>query len=297
MMNRRLGGLFLAVVLWTGTATATEEVPPHDKAFWEAILHAEYVVPEGQSPFALAQELSGMLGSPDPELRDRIAFSILNAWISGDVPFAEPELVALLDEWRANLRVSDNGGVLKRSFSALCLAALVERELKTPFLGDERYRELLDAALRYLAAESDLRGFDADEGWVHATAHTADLLAVLARHQLFTPADQKRMLVGVAERLSSAPEVYTQGEQDRLAQAVTALVLRSDFDAAGFEEWLTGVRAARRQAARTRPMTATALAKVQNVNYFLQALYARLSMESLPAGAVRSRVAVLGALR
>lgn len=292
----------LLVLLTIATATTVLADPPaHDKDYWLAIIRQGYAVPSDQTPFALARELSAFLGSPDPELRDNIAYTILSVWISGDVPFTEGELATLVDEWQGNLRVGSepagSDAVLKRSFSALCLALLAERELKTPFLAPQRYRALLDSALVYLAAERDLRGFDASKGWVHATAHTADLLAVLSRHPALKPAEQKQVLAGIAGRLSSAPEVFTQGEQDRLAQAVTALVLRTDFDGTGFAAWLTELRATTRKSARTRPLTPAALAVVQNNTYFLQALHARLSMETIEGAAATARAAVLDALR
>jgi Protein of unknown function (DUF2785) len=301
MIDRPLVLCSLIVLIAIGSGpTAVADPVPHDKSYWQTVLR-DYAVPPGETPLALARELSALLGSPDPELRDRIAFSILSVWLSGDVQWTDAELVSLLDEWQANLRVGtdqpNSDAVLKRSFSALSLALLAERDLKTPFLGPQRFHALLDAALAYLASERDLRGYDERKGWVHATAHTADLLATLARHPALKPAEQTEMLAGIARRLSTAPEVFTQGEQDRLAQAVTALALRPDFDATAFDAWLTALRATTRQSARTRPLTSAALAVVQNNTYFLQALYARLSMETLEGPAATSRAAVLGALR
>lgn len=294
-----LCSVIVLIAIGSGPAAVADPVP-HDKAYWQAVLR-DYAVPAGEAPLALARELSALLGSPDPELRDQIAFGILSVWLSGDVPWTDAELAALLDEWQGNLRPGPDppgsDAVLKRSFSALCLAVLAERDLKTPFLGAERYHALLDAALGYLAAERDLRGYDERKGWVHATAHTADLLAALARHPALKPAEQNQLLTGIARRLSSAPEVFTQGEQDRLAQAVTALVLRPDFDATAFDAWLTALRATTRQSARTRPLTSAALAVFQNNTYFLQALHARLSMEKIEGVGAASRAKVLDALR
>jgi len=274
---------FMLIAATTGADPAL-----HDRAYWQGIVRAGFAVPAGESPFALVRELSSFLGSPDPELRDHLAYRIIAMWMSGDTPFTAQELATLQDEWQANLR-SDS--VLKRSFSALCLTALVERDLEKPFLEPRRYRELLTAALEYLASERDLRGFDEQKGWVHATAHTADLLAALARHPRMTAEDQGRILAGVARRLTSAPEVFTQGEQDRLAQAIAALVARPDFDAARFDAWLQELIAAKRRAARTSPPTTAALAAYQNSTYFLQALYVRLSMAKI------ERASVLDALR
>src|SRR5262249_42087264 len=150
-------------------------------------------IPPNEKPLALAQELSVYLASPDPELRDDLAYSILTAWIVRRQQFSAGELLQLEAEWTSNLSsaIGENGtdSVFKRSFSALCLASLAERELKTPFLGEPGYRRLLDSALRYLDNEKDLRGFDAGKGWIHSTAHTADLLAALAANPRFTKQD------------------------------------------------------------------------------------------------------------
>jgi hypothetical protein len=283
--------LLLTACVVIGTIASAQ---PHAKSFWQSIARAQYAVPTNESPFALAKELSGFLGSPDPELRDELAFSILSAWLTGGASFTENELAVLQKDWLANLR---SDAVLKRSFSALCLASLAERDLKTPFLEADRYRELLDSALAYLASERDLRGYDPQTGWIHATAHTADLLAALARNPRLTPADQRNVLAAIARRLSTAGEVFTQGEQDRLAQAVAAIVSRSDFDGAAFEAWLIELRASRRQAARTRPLTSAALATHQNDTYFLQALHVRLSAEPLDGASEKARTAVLDVLR
>lgn len=298
----------VASVLALTLALASPQTPnasaaTHDRDYWRAIIKSQYAVPAGASAFALAQELSGLLGSPDPELRDSIAISILSTWIADRpaVGFTNEQLYTLLDQWQKNLFVglgeTNTDTVLLRSFSALGLAALAERDRKTPFLGLARYRGLLDAAIAYLAAERDLRGFDPAKGWIHATAHTADLLRYLVGNPLFTNEEQPRLLAAIAERLSSARQVFTQGEQDRLAQVVAALATRKDFHAAGFNAWITGMRDTIRDSWRGGPLTSAGLATAQNGTYFLQALYARMSMETLVGPAATSRTAVLNALR
>lgn len=293
----------LALTLLLATPQSTTPTTTHDREYWRGIVMAKYAVPAGASAFALAQELSGLLGSPDPELRDTIAVSILTTWIA-ERPAAgltDEQILTLLDQWQANLQVglgeTNTDTVLKRSFSALCLAAIAERDRKTPFLGPQRYRALLDASIAYLAAERDLRGFDASKGWIHATAHTADLLRYLVGNPLFTNEEQPRLLAAIAERLSSARQVFTQGEQDRLAQVAAALAMRPDFHAAGFNAWITGLRDAIRDSWRSGPLTPAGLATAQNDTYFLQALYARMSMNTLTGPAAASRTAVLNALR
>jgi hypothetical protein len=196
-----------------------------------------------------------------------------------------PQLIALTDEWRANLKSGlgeiNTNSVLKRSFSALCLSLMARREAKMPFMGDARYHALVTESAAYLEAERDLRGYDATLHWIHSTAHTADLLAALANSTLLTKDEEKAILSAIAARLSTAREVYSQGEQDRLAAAVVAVVRHSDFQSAAFDSWLNGIQREDRDVGTAT--TPESLARFQNHNYLLQALTVRLSLEPVSA--------------
>lgn len=80
----------------------------------------------------------------------------------------------------SSLRPPDDR-TLRRSFSLLDLSVLAAYDLKTPFTSQSAYRETLAVGIDSLAGERDLRGFEPGKGWVHATAHAADLLKFLAR--------------------------------------------------------------------------------------------------------------------
>lgn len=274
--------LSLTVTAAAGTL-ASQALPVHDRPFWREIAKNKYALPQGQSAFSLARELSSDLASPDPELRDDLAYSILDVWIVYRNYLSPPELISLLESWQSNLRSgvgeSSTDSVLKRSFSALCLATLAERELKSPFLGEARFRDLLENALNYLKDERDLRGFDPVKGWIHATAHTADLLAFLAANSLLTVEDQSRILRAVSERLSSADQIFAYGEQDRLANVVATIVGRKDFDAPAFHQWLTNLNEVDRKVWNDTPPNDFLLKRYQNNSYMLQALAARLYMQ------------------
>ena len=271
--------LSLTVTAAPGTL-ASQALPVHDRQFWREIAKNKYALPQGQSAFSLALELSSDLASPDPELRDDLAYSILDVWIVYRNYLSPPELISLLESWQSNLRSgvgeSSTDSVLKRSFSALCLATLAERELKSPFLGEARFHDLLENALNYLKDERDLRGFDPVKGWIHATAHTADLLAFLAANSLLAVEDQSRILRAVSERLSSAGQIFAYGEQDRLANIVATIVGRKDFDAPAFHQWLTNLNEVDRKVWNDSPPNDFLLKRYQNNSYMLQALAARL---------------------
>ena len=79
----------------------------------------------------------------------------------------------------------------------------------------EAFEDLLAATTRYLTAEKDTRGFVAGAGWVHAAAHTADVLKFLGRNPKLTPAGQARIVEATATRLRTAGVVYAWGEDER----------------------------------------------------------------------------------
>jgi len=298
--NRAVQIVSFAFFLLLVSALVAAQAPKHDKAFWRGIAEHHYDVPNGESASALAHGLSSLLASPDPELRDDLGYSILARWIGRPNILQPDDLRTLADEWAANLKdgIGESGtnSVLKRSFSALCLSLLAEREAKIPFLGASRYHQLVADAITYLQAEPDLRGYDAKLGWIHATAHTSDLLQALAASPMLTSDEESAILKAVEIRLTSAPDVYRQGEQDRIAQAVLAVVRRADFATDSFEIWLTRMQAVDKQVWE-EPLTPESLARYQNHTYTLQALAVRMELEpdSTKIAALRQRV--LGILR
>lgn len=287
--------VWLVLLTASLSSAAVAAAPQHDRDFWRAIMNAHYAVADSESTDTLAHELSALLASPDPELRDDLAYSILAHWIYRPNVLSTPTLVSLTDEWRAHLKTglgeAGTNSVLRRSFSALCLSEMAKREAKSPFMGAERYHSLVAEAITYLQAERDLRGYDAQLHWIHATAHTADLFAALAENPLLTKEEAAGILHAITARLATAPQVYTQGEQDRLAAAIVSVMRRKDFDASTFDALLTQVQVEDRDVWTTT--TVESLARYQNHNYFLQALTVRLSLEASSSAMSKSREAVL----
>ena len=115
-----------------------------------------------------------------------------------------------------------------------------------------------------MRSERDLRGFDAKTGWIHATAHTADLLAALAENQLFTKQDHSRVLEAIAVRLASANEIFTYGEQDRLAAVAAAMIARNDFDNGQWNSWVTKLDKEDSTVCKDVPPKVQALARFEN---------------------------------
>lgn len=270
-----------AALLLCFSINASSAQTQHDKDFWRSVLKQRAAVPEHESADALARELSRTVATPDPELRDELAYSILATWIYRGNVLSTPTMIALTDEWRANLKsgIGETGtnSVLKRSFSALYLSEMARREAKAPFMGAERYHSLVAEAMTYLQDERDLRGYDRDLHWIHATAHTADLLGALADNPQLSKQEAGEILRAIRTGLSTAKEVFTQGEQDRLAAAVVSVTRRKDFESSAFNPWLEQLQNEDRDV--WTATTPASLVHYQNHNYFLQALTVRMMLE------------------
>ena len=211
--------------------------PAHSVEYWRAIAKADYAPPAEADVPALTNELLEMLASPDPELRDQIAYSALASWIYErkllNAAALQPVTATLLGNLRVSLGSVGTDAVLRRSFSALILSVVVARDNADPVLDENEYRRILTATLAYLDAEKDTRGYDDTKGWMHSAAHTADLLKFLARSRYTTTADQAKMLDAITRKLN-ASSVLIYGEDERFARAVLAVVNRKDFDGSGF---------------------------------------------------------------
>ncbi len=289
-----------AICILTVIPAGHAQSPNHDRQYFREITTQHFAVPTGESAFALAQELTPWLASPDPELRDDLAYAILDVWIRQRL-LTDAQLLTLLPPLQQNLTsgIGDSGtdSVFKRSYSALTLASFVQRNLEHPFLSPAQYRDLLAAALAYLRNERDNRGFDPIKGWVHSAAHTADLLAQLARDPHFTPTDQQALFAAVEHRLHNATGVYTCGEQGRLAVALLVVITRDDFQLAAFQNWLAIVQQDG-IAWQKSPPDPVQLALFENHTYLLEAMLARMPTQTpLRPAAIQARDAAREALR
>jgi len=238
-----------APIAWTQTERGVhseQSQSAYEKEFWLAVAKDDYKPPAGKSMAELSRSLSAMLGSPDPEMRDEIAYKTFFHWIYQDRTLSPDDLRPLITEWLSNLTkdVGSTGtdAVLKRSFSALVLSVVVARDNAAPFLEEEEFRRILNGAIAYDDAEKDLRGYEPEKGWFHSAAHTADLLKFLGRSRYLKESDQASILGAINRKMRSAEIVFTFGEDERMARAVLSIVARKDFESHAFQEWLANCK-------------------------------------------------------
>jgi hypothetical protein len=281
-------------------AAAAAQPRPRDE--WIALAKGGFAVPAGQTAIDLLIEMNALLASPDPVLRDEVAYSAAERWILRDKVVDPDGVRRLIALWTANLDdglgTSGDERALKRSFSALCLSVAAARHAATPFLAPAETAQLSNRLLDYFQRERDHRGFDTRLGWIHAVAHTADALKFLARAPDWPAANAGRLLSAVRDSIQRTETVYVWGEAERIGAALHAAVRRPDGDAAVLDAWL-GQWVKDHQAlwAQGPHIAPVAYARVENAKQVLRALHALLWMELTPSPqAEAARQAVVMAL-
>jgi hypothetical protein len=290
------------------TATNTlAGAPPAGKErglpFWLG-LTKDCSVPAGESAFGLVSEAVSFLGSPDSRWRDDVGYGVVAACVYEKKLLKPEERRELVARLSANLRrgIGEAGSdsVLLRSFSALDLSVLAALEDMEPALDEAGYRRLLDDAVAYLRDERDLRGFEPRVGWIHATAHTADLLKFLARDPRFTRADEARLLDAAWSKMTApGTPVLTHGEDERLAAALLSVVRRPDFDPSILDPWLVRFVSLEKTVWEKAPPDPATLDAARNARNLLRSFYVLLSLpEPAPtAGQTTAREKVLATLQ
>jgi hypothetical protein len=150
-----------------------------------------------------------------------------------------------------------------RTFAALILGLVVRRA------GAADVRRWLHGFAAWYRAETDLRGWDDHLGWLHAIAHGADALGEFGRSPHLTGEDLTGLLdLAVDRLLAPAGYQYAHREDDRLAQAIYAVLTRPELTAAGVTGWQDKIADAFRRG-EPGPVPAWA----SNAIHTLQALY------------------------
>ena len=213
-----------------------------DKGFWISIGKNDYKIPEGHSIGELTKKLFSYLGSVDPELRDDIAYIVYANFLKREI-YSKDDIRAHVNELLSNLETGigevKSDTVFLRTFSVLLLAEIVHNDNKKPLLDEGQIQAILAKGLWYLDAEKDPRGHIPVKGWAHALAHTADLMLVLGRNRQTTKDDLEQILKAISNKLiDSTNWVYIHGEDERLANAVVAVLGRDLVSAEFLNDWL-----------------------------------------------------------
>jgi hypothetical protein len=183
-----------------------------------------------------ALDILPCLSAADPWLRDSLAYEGLGTLLSsGRLP---PTLRQSMAQALLSALESPDAAGFGPPFAALVLSELVRADAQARALSQAQLHSLAQRGAAFLARVRDYRSFDEREGWRHAVAHGADLLAQLARHPgLDDPSLLLALRDAVATQVAPASHAYTHGEPERLMVPIVLLARRQLFSAADWHAW------------------------------------------------------------
>lgn len=188
----------------------------------------------------LIEQLLDCLSSPDPELRDGIAYEGLAALLrSGQLGTVESRHIE--ERAIALMREHDAQG-FAQAFGALTLSEIVRADRRQAFLTLQERDTLLDTTCRYLTELRDYRGFDPIDGWRHGIAHSADILKEFVRREDLTPVQLDKIRKALLVQLATPFHSYVYGEGERLAAPVfyaTLTITSASIESENWQQWLS----------------------------------------------------------
>lgn len=264
-----IAALALAACASANAQPRAQACPPagYDRARLDALKAAEWALPDDGARNALARALVACVASPDPAVRDGIAFEGLQHWMRSGT-LSNETLLVIADDLQARLTAPEGPG-FERPFAALVLSEVARTDRVAPWMTAERRASLLDAGIAYLTSVRDYRGFDAREGWRHGVAHASDLMLQLALNPALGKPELTRIRDAIATQVAPEEHFYIYGESERLATPLLYIAQRNVFSEA---EW-TQYFAQFPTAGENMFASQAGLARRHNVNAFLQLIY------------------------
>jgi len=263
------------VLFLVASGTAGAACPPGTttKLALQILKQVEWKVPDDNARQALALALLDCLASPDPELRDGVAFDAISHWARAKA-LTPATLQSIRTTLLPRLGADADPNGFGQPFAALTLAEVARADRVAPFLSDAERAELVGAATTYVTSVTDYRGFDAGEGWRHGVAHGADLLLQLSLNLALDRSQLDAILAAVASQVMPATgHFYIYGEGERLMAPVFYIGRRGTLSSGEWSEWFGRLSARRPKAARP---TQASLAANHDLAAFLMPLYASI---------------------
>lgn len=257
-----------------GSAEPGCPVNAEQRAALEKLKASGFEIADDAERQAFAKAVTLCLASPDPWLRDGVAYESLTHMLRAKQLSDETKRALLADLTR---RLSAPEGLgFEQPFAALALSEVARADRVEAFLTEDERVKLLVDAQHWFINISDYRGFDAKEGWRHGVAHGADLLMQLALNPKIDAEGLGVIVSAVGVQIAPNGHAYVFGESERLVRPVLFAAARGALDEAGWTQWL--------KAVATPPAGVELFGSVDGLNWrhntaaFLQSLYVNVTL-------------------
>lgn len=257
-----------------------ERIDEMDKDELRRIIKDDYNLPEGKTEHGAIQDIIGILGSTDAELRDTLGYGVLNQWLLKKNFLNNEQLEMLLEKGLSEdmlfYKIGESGtdSVFLRSFSSLLIALILLRDNRNKFLNREKYEQMLERICSYCDLEKDHRGYVEGKGWAHAPAHIADVIDECVKNT-YSELNECAMLWNALLSLTeNASEVFEAEEDERISLAAAAMIELRKVPLHVFIKWLNKKE---ELIGRDIPSMKSRI----NFKHLIRSLYFRLSEKGL----------------
>jgi hypothetical protein len=239
----------------------------------QALAAKDWQVADDAARDSFALSLLPCLASPDPVLRDDLAFTALSKWLRGKLLSAQA-MRLIGQHSMAMVRTPDAQG-FAQPFAVLTLAEVARADRMQALWSAEERQAVVAAAAASLRETRDYRGFDVAGGWRHAVAHGADLSMQLSLNPVLDRGQLDLLLDAVTSQVLPPGHFYVYGEGERLARPALFIARRRLHSPDEWNAWTARI-ADRAVPAPGAATTQGALANLHNAKAFFQALYVAL---------------------
>lgn len=263
-------------VINADTIVSNCESPNWSKSKLLILKEQKFLIENKEEKSAVARQLMHCLASPDPVLRDEIAYTGLSQWLRANdfnADFYLAMFTTLTEVISAD--VTDDYGVYQ-PFAMLMLAEVARVDRKSPFLNDVQRDHLVDVGTDFLTFIEDYRGYDSKIGWRHSVAHTADLMLQLSLNPAITKQHLDNMLSAISSQVvAKNNHFYIYGESKRLVMPVIYIFLNDQFTIENWQTWLNELTLPTPLKSWGEAYSSQqGLSKLHNTQHFLFAFYA-----------------------
>lgn len=216
------------------------------KEILKQIKEENYNVPINVNVNDLILEMMLNIGNTDPELRDKLIYSVMYYWIkNNEITTGKlKELLAMsIDDNHLFFGIGeiDTDTVFTRSFSVLIIPLILVKHRQHNFLSEKDIREVYAKVVDYFIKEQDLRGYVKDKGWAHSIAHTADALDDLAICSEIGYEELLYMLEIIKRKVYINNYVYINEEDERLVTAIVSIIGRNLIPNEELCKWIKSI--------------------------------------------------------
>jgi hypothetical protein len=196
------------------------------KEMLQKIADNDYNWFDSENPKDYIDSFCHYIGDTDPVLRDDLIYPIFGGLTEDQALLPNEDaanLTCLLsgsDYLSFSLGLEADDSVFKRTFSALILACLLDRDIDAPFLNDAERRLVGERLLKTFKGERDIRSYIPEKGWAHSLAHYSDMIGCFLKNSQTPQTYLPEFMNALSDKLSEKQGVWSGEEDERWVTAL-----------------------------------------------------------------------------